>query len=123
MQSHARVHYTEVCRKRKKSKRIKLFRPIEEEKILNWNQGEHCCQEPGCDFACRAALTLVRHQVNLNKFGRVSLDPISGESAWHYYLQKPTTVWLPPLPCCNQRWKQVLQVLLMHTISWTCMFG
>ena len=26
-------------------------------------QGEHSCREPGCDFTCRAALTLVRHQV------------------------------------------------------------
>ena len=38
---------------------------FEQENILNWNQGEHSCQEPGCDFTCRAALTLVRHQVNL----------------------------------------------------------
>jgi len=37
MRSHARVHYRE---------------------------GEHFCKEPGCDFTCRAALTLVRHQEN-----------------------------------------------------------
>ena len=37
MRSHARVHYTE---------------------------DELRCKEPGCDFTCRAALTLVRHQEN-----------------------------------------------------------
>ena len=31
--------------------------------FLNCYQGEHFCKEPGCDFTCRAPLTLARHQV------------------------------------------------------------
>ena len=36
-------------------------------------QGEHSCREPGCDFTCRAALTLKRHQV-LTCFQKLLID-------------------------------------------------
>ena len=73
------------------------------QKILNPNQDEHCCKEPGCDFTCRAALTLVRHQVESWSTGFDWHSP-SGESAWDC-CQKSAAVRLPPVWGGDQRWQ------------------